>query len=238
MMTLRKNWRELFFRFSAEFAIVVVGVTIALWADSWVSDRGDREQEFARLRALQDNLTETLDSLRMERKNASGGADALRELVTSQEIPGEELRQLVRFGVLYGPTFSPELNVYDDLKNSGELALLTNRNIRRSLATMDNRLEVLQLAQSDLALVQQLEIDSYAIDHINLRVLYGDDLGISWVTPDMEHDFNFLSDMRFKNRVLLKLDLVTQLVSGFDKAEAALESVRQSIDLQLSNQQD
>lgn len=235
-MTRLRDSQELLVRFLAEFAIVVVGVTIALWADGWVADRGDREEELARLRALQDNVTETLDNLRKERASASGAADALRTLVAQEDIPDEELRQIVRYGVLYGAAFSPELNVYDDLKNSGELALLTNRDLRRSLATMDRQFEELQLAQSDLALVQQLEIDSYAIDHTNLRVLYGDDLGIDWVAPDRERDFTFLTDLRFQNRVLLKLDLVSQLVSGFEDAEEALERVSKTIIEQIADE--
>lgn len=237
MFATRRKWQKVLARLSAELVIVVLGVTMALWADSWVADRSDREEESARLYALQDNIAETLEDLREERNNAAGAVDALRRLTLRPDLPAEELRMLLRFAFLYGPTFSPELDVYDDLKNSGELALLTNRELRQALASMDTRLEVLTLAQSDLASVQQLEIDSYALDRTNMRILYGDDIGIDWVEVDGQQDFEFMSDFRFRNRILFKLDLVTVLVSSFDDAENALTRAQQAIVTQLATEQ-
>jgi HAMP domain-containing protein len=237
MATLSEDRKQIAVRLLAEFAIVVLGVTLALWADSWVTDRGNRAEETARLYALQDNITETLESVADERDNAAAAADTMRQLVQQRDIPQSELRRLLRFSLFYGPMFSPELNVYDDLKNSGELALLTNRDLRRSLATMDSRLSVLQLAMSDLANVQQLNIDSYAIDETNLRFFYGVDLGVDWIDDDEEADFDFISEIQFKNRMLLKLDLVSQLVIRFDDAEAALENVQQDVAAQLVTDQ-
>jgi len=236
MKELRKQWWEYSARLSAEFAIVVIGVTIALWADSWVANRDDREEESARLYALQDNITETLEALREERDISAAAADTLRKLLSKQKFGEDELRKLLRFGILYGPVFSPELNVYDDLKNSGELALLTDRDVRQSLATMDSRLAIYQMAQSDLASVQQLQIDSYAIDHADVRLLYGEDLGIEWVADDAEHDYEFMADKRFQNRILLKLDLISEVVIRFNDAEAALEKARQTIAAQLATE--
>lgn len=213
----------------------MLGVSIALWADSWVTNRGDRLEESARLHALRDNITETLEALRAERDNAAEAADALRSIISGEEHPDEEWRMLLRFGILYGAVFSPELNVYDDLKNSGELALLTNRDLRQALATMDSRLAVLQLAQSDLLSVQQLQIDSYAMDNTNLRTFYGEDIGLTWTAVDRTRDLEFVSDVRFQNRMVMKLDLVSELLMRFSDAEAALADANQAIATQLSS---
>jgi hypothetical protein len=229
MVDLRKNWRELSARLIAEFAIVVLGVTIALWADSWVTAREDRAEETARLHALQDNVTTTLADLRDEIENSTGAIDALRKLVGQGDLPHDEVRGLLRYGLLYGPNFSPELNVYDDLKNSGELALLTDRRLRQALARMDAQLKRFQLAQVDLASVQLLDIDSYLIDETDLRPLYGTDLGLDWTTVNGQRDFEFVADTRFRNRVLLKLDLVSGIQSGLTDVETALVEVQQSI---------
>ena len=229
MMELRRNWRELSARLVAEFAIVVLGVTIALWADSWVTAREDRAEETTRLHALQDNVTTTLTDLRDEIDNSAGAVGALRTLVGQSDLPHDEIRGILRYGLLYGPDFSPELNVYDDIKNSGELALLTDRRLRRALARMDAQLKRFQLGQVDLATVQQLDIDSYLIDEIDLRHLYGTDLGLEWTTIDAQLDFGFVSDTRFQNRVLLKLDLVSGIQSALTDVETALVEVQQSI---------
>ena len=233
MVDLRKNWRELSVRLIAEFAIVVLGVTIALWAGSWVTAREDRAEEIMRLHALQDNVTTTLADLHDEIGNSTGAVDALRKLVGQSELPDDEIRGLLRYALMYAPNFSPELNVYDDLKNSGELALLTDRRIRRALARMDAQLKRFQLAQVDLASVQLLDIDSYLIDEIDLRPLYGTDLGLEWTTVDGRRDFEFVSDTRFQNRVLLKLDLVSAIQSGLTDVEVALVEVQQTIGMLL-----
>lgn len=47
MFASQKKWHELAIRLVAELAIVVLGVSIALWADSWVASRSDRLEEIA-----------------------------------------------------------------------------------------------------------------------------------------------------------------------------------------------
>jgi hypothetical protein len=223
------NWRGILGRLAAEFSVVVLGVTIALWADGWVAERSDRTIEAARLIALQDNVNVSLARLREARDNAEGAADALRKLalLEHRDRPEGNVEELLRYGLLYGPTFYPELNVYDDLKNSGELALLTNPELRRSLAAMDSRLEFMRFAQADLAAVQQLNVDSYMINQLDLSSFYGSITGLD--IEASKTDLGFTSDMKFRNIVLHKLDLVTQLEVAFQNLANALEAVQQSI---------
>jgi hypothetical protein len=232
------NRRDLLGRLAAELAVIVLGVTIALWADGWVAERRDRAVEFARLAALQDNIQDTLQELHTARDIAADAAATLRDLVSLQqrERPYDEVQKLLRFGFLYGSTFYPVLNVYDDLKNSGELALLTNAEVRQSLATMDTRLELVQFAQADLTTVQQLNIDPYMIDHFNLLSFYGSLTGLEDPADNSPPDLQFTSDVTFRNLVLFKLDLVTQLEESFENAETALVAVEQSIGSQLTKQ--
>jgi len=94
------KWRQLLARLGAEFAIVVLGVTIALWADGWVAERSDRAEEFARLQALHHNVEGTLAKLRAARDNAAAATDALRELATlkPQDRTNSEAVDLLRHG--------------------------------------------------------------------------------------------------------------------------------------------
>ncbi len=236
MVDKLKTWRGLLGRLPAEFAVVVLGVTIALSADSWVAERSDRSVEAARLIALQDNVNVTLAELRTARANAAGAADALRELALLQhrEHRDGEVGELLRYGLLYGSIFYPELNVYDDLKSSGELALLTNPELRRALATMDSRLELMRFAQADLTTVQQLNVDLYMINQLDLRSFYGSLTGLDRISEASETDFGFTSNIKFRNIVFLKLDLVTQVQAAFQNLENALMAVQQSIASQLA----
>lgn len=236
MVDKLNKWRGLLGRLAAEFVVVVLGVTIALWADGWVAERSDRAVETARLIALQDNVNVSLTRLGEARDNAAGAAEALRELASLEHRDRgyAKVQELLRYGFLYGPNFYPELNVYDDLKNSGELALLTNSELRRSLATMDSGLELMRFAQADLATVQQLNVDSYMIKQLDLHSFYGPLTGLDYNAEAAEIDLGFTSDMEFRNIVLLKLDLVTQIQAAFQNLENALMAVQQIIASQLA----
>jgi hypothetical protein len=229
------NWRGLAGRLAAEFAVVVLGVSIALWADGWITERNDRAVETARLVGLLDNVNVSLSQLNSASRSLSGAADALRKLTALHEydLPAAEMQELLLSGLLYGANYSPELNVYDDLKNSGELALLTNPNLRRALAKMDSRLQLIKLAQDDFAAVQQFSIDSYIIDHLDLRLVYGASLGLDDVVGDVDKILAYTSETQFQNRILLKLDLVTEVENGFSNMESALLDVQEIIKSQL-----
>jgi hypothetical protein len=232
------KWRELLGRLGAELVVIVLGITIALWADAWVAERQDRAIEAMRLAALQENITRTLSELRLARDAAAGGASALRELVVSQapDRPNGETRELLSYALFYGADFRPELNVYDDLKSSGELSLLSDTALRQTLATMDARLEIVQLAQDDLASVQQLNVDSYMIQHLDLRSLYGSRYGLDEVGENLTIDLGFISDKEFQNLALLKLDVVSHLDDTYENAQEALSAVQEALETQVATQ--
>lgn len=240
MASISEKWREFVGRIGIEFLIVVLGVTVALWADSWVAERMDRNKETARLHGLLDNVSSTLVDLRAERENASGAADALRRLALYAEepVPENELGGLLQYAFLYGSTFSAELNVYEDLKSSGELALLSSANLRQALAKMDSRLVQVKLAQSDLTVVMQLNFDSYWAEHTDMRLVYDGALGFEDFAPDVEVDYGFILDPEFRNRLMLKLDLVLWVDRSLKEAEDALVYVENAISEQLGGQND
>jgi len=185
--------------------------------------------------ALLDNVDVSLADLRSTSDDATEVADILRKLTALREydLPAAEMQSLLLSGLLYGPSYSPELNVYDDLKNSGELALLTNPDLRRALARMESRLRLIELAQSDFAAVQELSIDSYIIDHIDMRLVYGFSLGTDYVVGDVDKILEYTSEIQFQNRILLKLDLVTSIETDYSNMESALLDVQEIIKSQL-----
>ncbi len=138
---------------------------------------------------------------------------------------------------MYGSSFFPELNVYDDLKNSGELALLSNAALRRALATMDARLEVVRFAQSDVATVMQLNVDPFLISQVDLRSLFTHLSGLEETESAGSTDFAFVNSKQFQNLLIFKLDLHVQIDEAFQNAEDALLDVQQIIESQLIDQE-
>lgn len=220
----------------AEVGLIVVGVTLALWADAWLAHRGDQQKERARLVALSDNAEETLEEVRGARAEASEAADVLRRIVQLEppDRAGEDVLGLLRHGLLYGSSLHAEMSVYDDLKNSGELALLTNPELRRALSQLDTRLERLRLAQADLTTVQQIDVDTYMVDHIDLRAVYGKVTGLPKPADRRDPDLGFVSDAEFQNRMLLKLDLITQLERELQNVEIRLLEVQRHLASELN----
>jgi len=62
--------------------------------------------------------------------------------------------------------------------------------------------------------------------------------GLSATADSLEMDLAFTTETEFRNIVLFKLDLVTQLGLEFDDAAQALVAVQQTIELQLAMQSD
>jgi hypothetical protein len=233
----RRRWQELAGKAAAELAIVVVGVTLALWADDWASERADRQKERSRLIALRDNIDVTLLDVEEHLRDAVEASRNLRAIVSEVVAPPNEMRDRISWGLFYGPVFSPQLNVYDDLKNSGELSLLTNPLLRSALARMDASMGRIELAQSDLTSVQQMHIDSYSVDSTNVRIFYGEELGLTRPDVTDTNQLEFANEPGFKSRMVLKLDLVSQLEMRFREAKDVLLDVRTLIDEQLGRDQ-
>ena len=238
MASISAKWHEYVGRIGIEFLIVVLGVTVALWADSWVAERADRDKEVARLHGLLDNVSSSLVDLRAELENASGATDALQRLVLYAVAPApeNELGGLLRYAFTYGSSFSAELNVYEDLKNSGELALLSNADLRQALARMDARLVQVEIAQSDLMAVMHRNFDSYWAKQTDMRLVYDGLGGFEDYAHDGEADYGFILDPEFRNRMLMKLDLVMWVNQSLKEAEDALVDVENAISRQLGDQ--
>lgn len=234
----RNTLKGLAGRLAAEFCVVVLGITTALWADGWVAARADRAVEAARLVALYDNVSVTLEELHSAQTAAADASEALRQLVSLDQanVDDAEVERLLLSGFFYLPEFFPELNVYDDLKNSGELALLSDPELRRSLSAMEAILERVALAQADVATVQQLNFDPYLMSRVDLRGILGRYLGLDGMPELSSIRLDLTADVEFWNLTLFKLDLVDGVESQFGRAETILVAIQKSIATQLNDE--
>jgi hypothetical protein len=220
--------KRLAFRLSAELGVIVLGVWIALWAEGRAAERGDRSTEDARLEALVDNVGQVRAVIASEADDAERASQALRALVVSTEMDSEAIRERLLEGLFYAPTASVKSSVYDDLKNSGELALLTDGELRRALSDMEASFDALSEAQRDMVTVQQLNIDPYLISHLDLGPILGDSLELPGGSGDF--DAAVLRSPEFRNLSLFKLDLVVMFGQVLEDADERLERVVALVD--------
>lgn len=235
----RRRWRALAARLGLEFAVVVFGVFIALWADARMAARAERRVEAARLEALESGIDTSLTELR------EFIADVRRERTLLRDVlggPGQRqdttasLGDAVAIGLLGGTSsFHPQLVVYDDLRSSGELSLL-DPDVRRTLSAMDQLLGRLDEAQQDLTTVQQLNFDSFAMRNVNLVPLLGRylDLGGEVDAAGQAEYEALVGSREFRNLVIFRLDLLTIVLSVAADLDEALGTASAAVGNRLA----
>lgn len=224
------GWRSSAARLIGELVVIVLGVLIALWGDGWVQRRAELEVEASRIVALRDNVAATRSRLAQARANAEGAAEALRQIAFWEVLPDldRDTERVLLQGLLFGPSFTPEINVYIDLKSSGDLALLRSAELRQALARMDATLEQLQLLQDDVINVQQLNYDPFVIEQLSLGGSFAEHLGLEDVPGRRSAGPDDIRVLR--NLALFKLDLVSQLEGEIEDTAEALDVVDMALD--------
>jgi hypothetical protein len=218
-------------RVVGELTIIVLGVLIALWADGCAQERADRTIEESRIVALQENVSATAAALAEARVEAQQAAQALREIAYWEDLPApsRQSEEVILQGFLFGPSFAPELNVYVDLKSSGELALLRSAELRQALGRLDATLEQVYLLQDDMTAVQQLNYDPYIIQQLALDGMFGENLGLDGLPRSPAPGPDDLT--RLRTLALFKLDLVALLLEALDDVQQALDAVDVTLEL-------
>lgn len=233
-----RRWRTLGPRLGLEFAVVVFGVFIALWADAQVAARAERRIEAARLDALRAGINTTLMELREFSADVRDDRTLLREMLVppaGDEDTGARSTEAVAIALLGGASaFHPQLVVYDDLRSSGELSLL-DAGVRGTLSSMDQRLRRLDGAQQDLTMVQQLNFDAFAMRNVDLVPLLGGYLELTEeVEPPSRAQYDALVATReFRNLAVFRLDLLTNILRLAGELEEALETASAAVDERL-----
>lgn len=119
----------------SEFAVIVVGVLVALWIDAgwaWLQDRSDEEQlladlaeEFSANQALLEASVHRMEEI------AAAGTRLLAEGGSS--VPADSLEEFL-FSVVSVERFNPRLGTLESAIASGRIDLLRNSELRSALA--------------------------------------------------------------------------------------------------------
>lgn len=226
-----RGWQVPAVRLGSELAVIILGVLVALWADGWVQQSAGRRVEASRIVALGDNVSATRARLAEALDDAESAAAALRVIASWEAVPelDEGTEDLLLRALLFGPGFTPEINVYIDLKSSGDLGLLRSAELRQALARMDATLEQLRFLQDDIITVQQLNYDPFVVETLSLDGGFANYLGVVGVPRG---PITVPGDLRLlRNLALFKLDLVSQLVGKLSETAQTLDAVEEALDL-------
>lgn len=220
-------------RIAVEATAIVASILIAFAIDAWWQDRSENIIEVQYLQALREDLLTSLDILdedEAEQRQQVAYLEAL--LSVDSETPySDELRRWLDDGLWQIGSYRPQLSSLRELESSGQSEIIENHLVRRSLASVRQRLDRLEIAQRDFSFSQQNLIDPYLVDNFDLsRLLLDHAAGDA---PDL----SLLGTDGFRSRVAFKISLRSevsqvqeQLRRFFAEALALIEAELEAID--------
>jgi hypothetical protein len=223
------SWKRIF----VEATAIVASILVAFAIDAWWQDRKERVIEVQYLHALSEDFVrsiELLDEIEAVQQQQVAYLESLI-LVTTETPYSDELRRWIDDGLWNIGTYQPQLSALQDLESSGQTQIIKNPEIRRSLASVRQRLDSLETGQRDLLVSQQTLIDPFLVDNLNLSELMLDR------APDPDTDLSVLGTDRFQSRAAFKIslrgeisDLQSQLRQTFVDTLILIEDELQGID--------
>ena len=223
-----------FGRLAAEFVVIVVGVLVALAADSWWQSRQDRAAEDRALRSLLADFEAA--SAALERQvaavdSAAVAAEALLGLVSPEADLGQadSLAQLLP-RIIRRPTFHPPTGTLNELLGSGTLSLIQNDSLRAKLASFHSQLEGLTVTQEYGSRVVFDQLVPYLNQHVPM-LEYG--LLATGESSFGNHRPTVLRSMEFENLVQTRLMGIRFTLLAMDDVGEFILSVRRSIEVEL-----
>lgn len=130
-----------------ELFVIIAGILVALYIDEWSSERADQRLEREYLEAIRGDLLSDLDELTLIREEIRARKEAAEILIAMNEtsVPRTAAEQaelgwqIHRAGILR--TFSASRASIEDLTSTGNLKLIRDRELRKSLIGYYNRVE-------------------------------------------------------------------------------------------------
>lgn len=131
--------RSLALRLAAEFAVIVIGVLVALGVDSWAAGRRDRAQETEYLTRLLNDVQFDLQELAFVDSVSRIGFDASSRLSDPAVVDSMSPGRLVSGVLVVSNVRVPDLSraTFAELVNSGQIQLIRSHSVRRALASYD-----------------------------------------------------------------------------------------------------
>ena len=238
-MTTKVNW----YQASAEVALILAGVIIALAVDSWWTERQNRESELAYLQALmtdfQDNRQTLLDEIEVQKQIVAVGERILQLIEGGLSSEGEMAFFDQLDDLYYFREWAPITGTYDDLVGSGNLLLIENLEIRKELSAF----------QRDLSSIREfegLQTETYYQNQAPFVLKYWDGTEAFWrdhaqwlgrqkaPTSPFPASFEPFATAEFWNLVVAWMWVHADIISSYEDAIAACDRIVGLIETELS----
>ena len=230
---MEKNKTRKYLKYAiGEIFLVVIGIIIALQVNNWNEDRKDRALE-------QDYYCRILDDFILEKQHievyyaiADQKIEAAKQLLLDMHHSNKDNYTMLNnwIDTQRLPVYVPRRIVFDDLTTSGNLKLLTDIEVKNSLALYYGDLENIlrQMNQNRDFLVQR----SYPEDPVGfgiqeldyLKIALGEDIYALIDEPNWIHNPDHPYFKKFQNDIIMTIAL-------YDRAKQHLSLVAENMKL-------
>ena len=230
---LMENKTGKYFKYAiGEIVLVVIGILIALQINNWNEDSKLAKQETIIIQNLLGNLKQAKiqSNSYIEQEN-----QLVKSLILALGINPDQTRNdkiswtNTEFYKLMWDfeTAVPVINTYSDIKNTGELSTIKNKNIRENFTDLELKIESLNSQVADRLTVQQLRIDEIGINEINFIPLLQNLKTKISITDEITNDYKLiLANPKTRNLLAIKLDLT---YTTLNKREGLAKAIDQLI---------
>jgi hypothetical protein len=207
-----------------EILMIVVGINIALWFESWFQDLQDAEIEQQYLADLRDDLLTdiaNLDSVIESGEAKSQRTAQIIELMpTIADLPPEQQAQAVYTPPNY-QFFEPSDFTYRSMQESGDFRLLRNAEVKKSILKLDKR-------HRDIAMIQKNFLQAMDDGYIPLMMNRFDIATMTVTDPAL------LDDQLFQNFFVYTKQDTDTMVALYQAARSQSRELVELIEEQLA----
>jgi len=207
-----------------EILMIVVGINVALWFESWFQDLQDAEIEGEYLADLRDDLLTDIGNL--DRVIESGEAKSQRSAQIIELMPNiSDLPPDQQAQAIYTPPnyqfFEPSDFTYRSMQESGDFRLLRNARIKKSILKLDRR-------HKDIATIQKNFLQAMDDGYIPLMMNRFDIATMTVTDPAL------LDDQLFRNFFVYTKQDTDTMVALYRAARSQSRELVELIEEQLA----
>ncbi len=242
LLTENKFSKYLLYAFG-EVILVVIGILIALQINNWNAEQKIEKEEIVIL----NNLLESLHSAKGQSDIEIFKENQLRESLlvalgknsNKSKLDINTISDSLFYDILWNSNPNlPVLNSYSDIKNTGKISIIKNRNIRENFTNLELSLTGLTNLVKDRLTLQQMRIDDIIVNDVNfVRLLKSLEPSIN-IDNELQNNYNLiLNNQKTRNLLALKLSLTYSVIKHRQELGDEIDNLIQLIDVELKREQ-
>jgi len=204
----------------AEFLLIVLGVTIALWLENIADDMKDQEIEHEYLLGFATDVRTDIVRLKYTIKNNQEIATKVNEFLTGlleNNIKQPEFTQKISTLMNYD-YFSPDDFTLTSIRESGDFRLLRNNDIKLNILQLKRHYDGIEVLQKNFQNALDNQIVPMVIANVNLIT---DEL----INPEFINDFRLLNIVGYTlNDINARVNFYKQTLKKAESLQSLLNT--------------